>query len=196
MKIDYARTCTIPISSIVADSATATGLKWAAPAGGGSMTLLSTTTLTGSSVTLSSISSAYKDLKIVIRNPLMGTSGWGLYMRMNGDTTADNHYWGQIGTTLYGAPGWNATKISVSNDNGTNVQDKGMIVIDIPDYANTTTWKMSIASALTVADNTTTGLQYQTTQGSYRSLSAISSLQFLSGSGSLTSGTIYLYGVN
>ena len=35
MKIDYARTCTIPISSIVADSATATGLKWAAPAGGG-----------------------------------------------------------------------------------------------------------------------------------------------------------------
>jgi hypothetical protein len=32
LKIDYARTCTIPISSIVADSATATGLKWAAPA--------------------------------------------------------------------------------------------------------------------------------------------------------------------
>ena len=31
MKIDYARTCTIPIPSIVADSATATGLKWAAP---------------------------------------------------------------------------------------------------------------------------------------------------------------------
>jgi hypothetical protein len=35
LKIDYARTCTIPISSIVADSATATGLKWATPAGGG-----------------------------------------------------------------------------------------------------------------------------------------------------------------
>jgi hypothetical protein len=34
LKIDYARTCTIPISSIVADSAEATGLKWAAPAGG------------------------------------------------------------------------------------------------------------------------------------------------------------------
>jgi hypothetical protein len=184
-------------TTLVADSAQATGLKWAAAAAGGSMTLIgSPTTLTGSSVTLSSIPSTYKDLKIVIRNPLMGTSGWGLFMRMNGDTTADNHYWGQIGTTLYGSPGWNATKISVSNDNGTNLQDKGMIVIEIPDYANTTTWKMSIASALTVADNATTGLQYQTTQGSYRSLSAISSLQFLSGSGSLTSGTIYLYGVN
>jgi hypothetical protein len=32
LKIDYARTCTIPIPSIVADSSTATGLKWAAPA--------------------------------------------------------------------------------------------------------------------------------------------------------------------
>lgn len=37
MKIDYARTCTIPIPSIVADSATATGLKWAAAAGGGKL---------------------------------------------------------------------------------------------------------------------------------------------------------------
>jgi hypothetical protein len=35
LKIDYARTCTIPISSIVADSATATGLAWAAPAASG-----------------------------------------------------------------------------------------------------------------------------------------------------------------
>jgi hypothetical protein len=32
LKIDYARTCTIPISSIVADSGETTGLKWAAPA--------------------------------------------------------------------------------------------------------------------------------------------------------------------
>jgi hypothetical protein len=34
LKIDYARTCTIPISSIVADSVEATGLKWVAPASG------------------------------------------------------------------------------------------------------------------------------------------------------------------
>lgn len=180
---------------LTADSSTATGLKWATASSGG-MTLLSTTTMTGSSVTLSSISGSYKALKIYIRNPQMATSGWGLFMRMNADSTANYHYWGQIGTTLYGSPGWNATKISVSPDNGTNLQDKGLIVIDIPDYANTTTWKMSIASSLTVADNTTTGLQYQTTQGSYQSLSAISSLQFFSGSGNLTSGTIYLYGVN
>ena len=38
MKIDYARTCTIPIASIVADSSTATGLAWAAPAGGATLT--------------------------------------------------------------------------------------------------------------------------------------------------------------
>jgi hypothetical protein len=63
LKIDYARTCTIPISSIVADSATATGLKWAAPAGGGgkvlqvvsavstTQTSIATTTLTDTTIT-------------------------------------------------------------------------------------------------------------------------------------------------
>jgi len=181
---------------LTADSTTATGLKWATPASGGGMTLLSTTTMTGSSVTLSLISGSYKALKIYIRNPQLATSGWGLYMRFNSDSTANYHYWNNIGTTLYGAPGWNATKISVSNDNGTNLQGLGLISIDIPDYANSTSWKMSIASALTVADNTTTGLQYQTTQGSYYGTAAVTSLQFFSGSGNLTSGTIYLYGVN
>jgi hypothetical protein len=56
-----------PSASIVADSATATGLKWDTPASG-SLTLLSTTSLTGSSVTISSISQSYKNLFIVIKD--------------------------------------------------------------------------------------------------------------------------------
>ncbi|CAB4161820.1 hypothetical protein UFOVP794_1, partial [uncultured Caudovirales phage] len=40
---------------------------WSTPASGG-MTLLSTTTLTGASVTLSSISGSYNNLQLVIRN--------------------------------------------------------------------------------------------------------------------------------
>jgi hypothetical protein len=52
LKIDYARTCTIPISSIVADSVEATGLKWVAPAsatptsGNGSVLTFQSTTST------------------------------------------------------------------------------------------------------------------------------------------------------
>jgi hypothetical protein len=61
LKIDYARTCTIPIPSIVADSATATGLKWAAAAGGGKVlqvvqaTNSTNTTTTNTSYTTSGL---------------------------------------------------------------------------------------------------------------------------------------------
>ena len=44
------------------NSSTATGLQWVTPAAGG-MTLISTTTLTGASVTLSSIPQTYNDLR-------------------------------------------------------------------------------------------------------------------------------------
>ena len=50
---------------LTADSSTSTGLKWATPASGG-MTLLSTTSLTGATTTISSISSSYVNLFLVI----------------------------------------------------------------------------------------------------------------------------------
>lgn len=52
---------------LTADSAEATGLKWATASAGG-MTLISTTTLSGTSVTLSSIPSTYKHLLITFSN--------------------------------------------------------------------------------------------------------------------------------
>jgi trimeric autotransporter adhesin len=47
---------------LTADSAETLGVKWAASAGGGGMTLLSTTTLTGASTTISGISGSYTKL--------------------------------------------------------------------------------------------------------------------------------------
>lgn len=52
---------------LTADSTAATGLKWATAATGG-MTLLSTTSLTGSTVNITGISTSYKQLQIVIRD--------------------------------------------------------------------------------------------------------------------------------
>lgn len=53
---------------LTVDSSTATGLKWATPAAG-SMTLLSTTTLAGTSTSITSINQTYQDLYVVINNP-------------------------------------------------------------------------------------------------------------------------------
>ena len=69
---------------LTADSAEATGLKWAAASSGG-MTLLSTTTLSGASTTISSIDQTYKDLKIVGKN-IYGTGSGQFQLEFNGDT--------------------------------------------------------------------------------------------------------------
>jgi len=59
---------------LTADSAEATGLKWATPAGGG-MTLLSTTNLSGTTTTISGISGSYVNLFFQIRNADLSAIG-------------------------------------------------------------------------------------------------------------------------
>ena len=53
---------------LTADSAEATGLKWATPASGGGMTLLSTTNLSGTTTTISGISGSYVNLFFQIQD--------------------------------------------------------------------------------------------------------------------------------
>jgi hypothetical protein len=61
-------------TTLVADSAEATGLKWATASSGGGMTLISTTTLSGTSTTLSSIPQTYNSLFLIITGLTSGTS--------------------------------------------------------------------------------------------------------------------------
>lgn len=68
---------------LTADSSTATGLKWASPASGG-MTLLSTTTLSGTSTTVSSINQTYNELVFIVVSPTWGTSNAVFQMLPNG----------------------------------------------------------------------------------------------------------------
>jgi hypothetical protein len=85
---------------LTADSTTATGLKWATPSSGG-MTLLGTTTLSGASVTFSSIASSYVSLLLVGENFTNNTAdgkfrvdanGAGWIARFSG-TTGSGTFW-------------------------------------------------------------------------------------------------------
>jgi len=70
---------------LTADSTAATGLKWATPASGG-MTLISTTTASGVTVTLSSIPTTYNSLFLVITGLTNGTGGQVLNINPNANS--------------------------------------------------------------------------------------------------------------
>ena len=179
---------------LIADSTQADGITWGTPSSGG-MTLISSTTLSGSSVVLSSIPSTYKNLQIVIRNFIPATNNTTMRLRINGDSTASR----------YAEQAWNAGDSDdnpFSNNNipitreASNSVSNSLHSFIINDYANTTTWKTITGFGIVNYSVTTTKYNYNTINGLYNQTAAISSLTFYPTSGNFTSGTVLLYGVS
>lgn len=167
---------------------------WAAISAGG-MTLISTTTLTGSSVTLSSIPQTYRNLYVVVRNFDTTVDYNDIMFRFNGDTTANRHREIQNGTTTQGnAQAFNATRIGTNAFSDDTVVN-GLTTILFEDYANTTTWKKAYAESLQADPNTPTSFQHYLGYGYYNQTDAITSLDFFPQAGSFAGGTLLLYGV-
>jgi len=75
--------------TLVADSAEATGLKWAAPSGG-AMELISTFTTSGvNSIDFTSISTAYKQLTVVWMGLYASTNNTSIGIRFNNDSASN-----------------------------------------------------------------------------------------------------------
>jgi hypothetical protein len=160
---------------------------WATASSGG-MTLISTTTLTGASVTVSSIPATYNDLVINIVNFIPASDGSRIQLRMNADASANRHATGASGA-------FGATLFDFF-ENQDNAVSQSLWRLEIPNYANTTTWKL--ATMYGVANNSTTSTNFaaiRNAMGIYNQTGAISSLEFLTNSGNFTSGSILLYGV-
>ena len=82
---------------LTADSTTATGLKWAAAAGGATWSLLNSggTALTGAqTVTVSGISGADKIMVLVSGASANSTANTNIELRINGDTASNYYYYG------------------------------------------------------------------------------------------------------
>jgi hypothetical protein len=172
----------------------ATAPEWATVSSGG-MTLINSggTTLTGSSVTISSIPSTYKNLWIVVRNFLPSGDDEGIQIRFNGDSNANRYF--VTASVNITAQAFNGSEgqLAPGNDNGTS---QGITTALIHDYSNSTTWKMMTTDSTVNNSATNTQFNYRRYFNIYNQTAAVSSITLLVNSGTFTSGTAFLYGVS
>jgi hypothetical protein len=188
---------------LVADSSTATGLKWAAPAAAGGMTLINSgnTSLAGvDTLTISSIPGTYKHLYIVGMG-IRTTNSYGaaVWCRVNG-TTSTSYYnmrYQVVANAINGDNSMTNTSYWFVGEvnNGTGYKGVTNFEMSIPLYADTTQLKV----AQTFSNRGTDDIQSQV-RGTFNSASAITSLTFFSSNVStgnfVGDSAVYVYGVN
>jgi hypothetical protein len=171
---------------LTADSAEATGLKWATPSSGG-MTLISTTTLSGASTSIGSIPATYVDLYVEVLAFDPATDQSSLTLKFNAHTTYNNSQSSSSSTF-----GNSSIETLSQQDNGTS---RSVITITIPNYAGTT-WKMAEIAALGNNPVTPANWQFDKTFGLANLTAAIDTLVFACGNGgNFSGGTVLVYGV-
>ena len=174
---------------LLADSAEATGLKWGTPASG-SMTLLSTTTLSGASTVVSSISQAYKALVI---------TGYGITFsatacfKVNPNSTESISR--GIGTNnSNGSPTvLQISQINPFSDESIASNSTNSFYIYIQNYTS------AVQKPLTYfgMHGSTANFRFTHMGGGVNITSAVTSMQFTTQSGIATlGGTVLIYGVN
>jgi|688.fasta_scaffold210710_2 hypothetical protein len=177
---------------ILAVNSGATAPEWVAAPSSGGMTLISTTTLTGASVTLSSIPQTYKNLQLVVRNYKPADDGPELTARFNGDS-------GTRYRTLSVNQSTNAEFLSTSmtfSEQNDNSVATDLVIIDIYDYTNAVTWKTAAGHAFNNNPTTSTNFNYGGFNFFYNQIDAITSIRLAPSAGNFTSGTALLYGVS
>jgi hypothetical protein len=175
---------------LTAASGQATGLEWATPVSGG-MTLISTTTLTGASVTLSSIPQTYTNLLLYIKDPKPATDGTEGRFTING--TATGYSMQQTPVSGSGAVTFGSSFFRMF-DYLDNTSANGFGYALIPDYTNGS-WKTAQINGFGNDGTTPTSYRYAWYQGFTNITAAVTSLVISPSSGNWTSGTALLYGV-
>ena len=180
---------------LTADSAEATGMKWAAASGGGGITLITSTDMAGAATfTFSSIVATYKDLVVIVKNQYQAADA-KLKIEFNSDNTATNYEFTMTSGRSSGPfTGYNNSNfLQEFTTEGADADN--FMYLYIPDYTNTIARKQIQNHAGFLSDNGGITTHYGTHQ--WRNTSAISQILIASNSGgNFTTGTVELYGVN
>jgi len=171
----------------------ATAPEWTTPASG-SMTLLSTTTLSGAATTVSSINQTYKDLLVTVSNAAWNTSDDAIAFYTNLTSVTS---FVRLTNTAVQATNLN-TNIGDFSDGVENYKRTGgnnFTSLLIQDYAATTRYKTFYAYS--IYEGSTNNGRRACLFGGFASNTAINSVSFRISSGyTLTGGSMRIYGVN
>jgi len=178
---------------LTADSAQATGLKWATVASG--RTLLSTTTLTGASTTVSGISGAYKDLLVIVYRMTNSTADGTLNITPNGSSSSmTSGVTGDATTGTTFARNSTATAIgSIIAISSTNINN--VFYLTLQDYAQST-YLNGIQLNGRYINTSGNGASVNLAGGFFAAGVPITSITFANTGGNFSAGTVEIYGVN
>jgi hypothetical protein len=178
---------------LTAASGQATGLEWATPVSG-AYTLLSTNTITSgvSTYSVSSISGSYKHLHIFFSGVFTSVDNVEINLRFNGISTTSYVFGGFSGSAYAD----NETTSIYSFGRGTtSTTERNKMHGDlfIPNYTTTGVVNCSIR---TITRTSGTANTANIINANFANAAAISQITLLPASGTLSGGTITVYGVN
>jgi hypothetical protein len=183
---------------LTADSSTATGLKWAAPAGGGlkSFTLLNSggTALTGAAtITVSGISNQQA---IMVRVSVASSADVNtrIYLRINGDT-ASNYTRGGVQQAAASNTVTNQADYGIPFGNMSDNGASGVSGIATILGTASSSGIMAISSDGMGSVSGGSGQQGFSVHGFYSSSAAVTSISVFSESGNFDAGTLFVYGM-
>ena len=167
-------------------------VKWATPAGGGGMTLLSTTTLSGTSTTISSIDGTYVNLVIFLSGITNGTQSSYRTIEPNAANNIST-YQQTVGASGVGSQTQQSIYMNDTTYYMLNTNADNAFAFTIYDYASTTAMKpFSLVGRYVSSDSTN---RASWANGGIATTSAITSIKILQTTGSFTAGTVKIYGV-
>lgn len=181
--------------TLVADSTAATGLKWATVSSGG-MTSIASGSLSGTSVTLSSIAGTYKNLQLVLRDFTFSNTQNNPKITVNSITS---YSISQVATGSNGAAlqtGYDqaVAQIYLYYNSIVQTPTASSSIIDFFDYANTSAYKIITARSQGDRGGGLQGvMNYVAT---VNSTAAITSITIGTNGNSFSTGTYTLYGVS
>ena len=175
---------------LTADSSTATGLKWAAPTGNKTLAQIATGTLSGASVTVSSLST-YDELIVAIYSTTNSTTNGITKVRINNNTGGNystfGHYWDGSSPQNYAATANDGIFTSVANGDRTVNANSTIIKLSNCQKAGFTDFQMF--SRIYTGSNVSA-----TFSGVYVVSEAVSSLVLLNTGGNWAGGTYTIWG--